>query len=173
MYTWQTILVHLLLYISGALNIMWFLHPTKGTKSTKAATVCKPAVTWIPMHICREQGHKSSCVQNHMQVFKWWSTFRFVNHAMVKCSNTVDEPTASVFTVANVVKVDGEAIQEKNCETQSSFRVSDYSHLQKAVPSQWELRFPRMALFSGFTSGINRMSYLEAFIIWTFSVIHV
>jgi len=25
MYTWQTILVHMLLYISDALNIMWFL----------------------------------------------------------------------------------------------------------------------------------------------------
>jgi len=44
---------------------------------------------------------------------------------MVKCSNTVEEPTASVFTVANVVKVDGEAIQGKNCDTQSSFRVSE------------------------------------------------
>jgi len=75
---------------------------------------------------------------------------------MVKCSSTVEEPTASVFTVVNVVKVDGEVIQGKNCDTQSNFRVSDRSHLQKAVPSQWELRFPRMALFSGFTNGINR-----------------
>jgi hypothetical protein len=58
--------------------------------------------------------------------------------------------------VANVVKVDGEAVQGKNCDTQSSFRVSDCSHLQNAVPSQWELRFPRTALFSGFTNGINK-----------------
>lgn len=125
----------------------------KINQGSKCVQACS---TWMPMHICREQGHKSSCVQNHMQVFKWWSTFRFVHHVMVKCSSTVEEPTASVFTVVNVVKVDGEVIQGKNCDTQSNFRVSDRSHLQKAVPSQWELRFPRMALFSGFTNGINR-----------------
>jgi hypothetical protein len=70
-----------------------------------------------------------------MQVFKWWSTFRFVHHVTVRCSNTVEELTASVFMVANAVKLDGEAIQGKKCDTQSSFRVSDHSHLQKAVPS--------------------------------------
>ena len=132
--------------------IMWFLCIPQKVQNQPRKQLC----TCMPMHICTEQGHKCSCVQNHMQVFKWWSTFRFVHHVMVKCSNTVEEPTASVFMVANVVKADGEAIQGKNHDTQSSFRVSDCSHVQKAAPSQWELRFLRMALFSGFTNGINR-----------------
>jgi hypothetical protein len=75
---------------------------------------------------------------------------------MVKCSSTLEEPTASVFTVANVVKVDGEVIQGKNCEMQSSCRVSGRSCLLQAVPTLWELRFPRKALLSLFTNGIYR-----------------
>ena len=137
MCTWQTILVHLLLYISLVPSILCgFSASHQRHKINQGSNCVQACSTQMPMHICKEQGHKCSCVQNHMQVFKWWSTFRFVHHVMVKCSSTVEEPTASAFTVANMVKVDGEAIQGKNCDMQSSFRVSDRSHLQKTVPSQ-------------------------------------
>jgi hypothetical protein len=75
---------------------------------------------------------------------------------MVECSNILEEPTDSVFRVAKLIKVDAEVIQRKNPVTQDTFRVSGQSLLRTAVPSQWQLTFPRVAFFSGFTNAIWR-----------------
>jgi hypothetical protein len=96
---------------------------------------------------------------------KWWASFGFLHHSVAKRSNVLEECTAAIYRVNELVQVDAEVIQRKKWVNYNRgqlegiyqsqvWKVRWGTELSQANGSYSSLRFPQEQPFQGFTSGI-------------------